>query len=298
MTAPRQVLEGSCYLVTRRCLERRFFLRPSPRTTAAFRYLLAVAASRHGIRVHAFCVLSNHVHLVVSDPHAKLPLFHRDLDGLVARSVNSALGRWESFWAPGSYSAVRLETPAAILEKILYVLANPVAAGLVRRGRDWPGLWSEPGLFGAGPIPVARPPEFFRPRGRMPHQAFLELVPPPGFDDAPGFVVMIQRLLLETEDREAARLGREGRSFLGVARVLAQRPAESPTTSEPRRRLNPRIASRDKWKRVEALARLAEFAGAYREALAAWMAGARETVFPAGTWLLRVHHGVRCAAAG
>jgi REP element-mobilizing transposase RayT len=298
MTAPRQVLEGSCYLVTRRCLERRFFLRPSARTTAIFRYLLAVAASRHRIRVHAFCVLSNHVHLVVSDPHARLPLFHRDLDGLVARAVNCALGRWESFWAPGSYSAVRLETTDAIIEKMVYVLVNPVAAGLVRRGRDWPGLWSDPRLMGAGPVPVARPPEFFRSGGRMPAEAQLELAPPPGFEHDDAFADTLLRQLKVAEDREASRFSTEGRSFLGVARVLCQKPTARPAPGEPRRTMSPRVACRDKWKRIEALVRLAEFSRAYREALAAWMAGARETVFPAGTWLLRVQHGVRCAMVG
>ncbi|WP_242392100.1 hypothetical protein [Anaeromyxobacter oryzisoli] len=59
MTLPRQVLEGATYLVTRRCSERRFFLRPSKDTDAIFRYVLAVAANRYGIQVHAYCVLSN-----------------------------------------------------------------------------------------------------------------------------------------------------------------------------------------------------------------------------------------------
>jgi hypothetical protein len=59
MTAPRQVLEGSTYLVTRRCSERRFFLRPSRETTEIFGYILAVMSERYGILLHAFCVLSN-----------------------------------------------------------------------------------------------------------------------------------------------------------------------------------------------------------------------------------------------
>jgi len=140
MTAPRQILPGTTYLVTRRCSERRFFLRPSYRTNAIFRYILAVAATRYDVRVHAFCVLSNHFHLVVTDPHARLPEFHRYLDALVARATNCSLGRWESFWDPDGYSAVRLESNADVMEKMVYVLANPVAAGLVRHGREWPGL--------------------------------------------------------------------------------------------------------------------------------------------------------------
>ena len=105
MTAPRRILRGATYLVTRRCSERRFFLRPSASTTAIFQYVLAVAALRYNVLIHAYCVMSNHYHLVVTDPDAQLPEFSRYLDSLVARAVNASLGRWEAFWAPGSYSA-------------------------------------------------------------------------------------------------------------------------------------------------------------------------------------------------
>ncbi len=39
MTPPRQVLPGTTYLVTRRCAQREFLLKPSERTTAIFKYV-------------------------------------------------------------------------------------------------------------------------------------------------------------------------------------------------------------------------------------------------------------------
>jgi putative transposase len=295
MTAARQILPGTTYLVTRRCSERRFFLRPSKRTNDIFRYILAISASRYDIQVHAYCVLSNHFHLVVTDPHARLPDFHRYLDGLVARAINFALGRSESFWDPDSYSAVRLETADAVLEKMVYVLANPVAAGLVRHGREWPGLWSGPRQLGADPVVTERPREFFREDGSMPASAQIQLDRPPGFETETSFGEALSNELRAAEDHLAAELGRKGRSFLGVARVLAQKPSARPATGEPRRALSPRVATRNKWKRIEALLRLAEFGRAYREALTAWKAGVREALFPAGTWQMRVQHAVICA---
>jgi hypothetical protein len=101
----------------------------------------------------------------LTDPHARLPAFGQYLDSLVARAVNASHGRSESFWAPNSYSAVLLETPQDVVAKIAYVLANPVAAGLVERGSEWPGLWSAPSLFGGDPIAVERPRSFFRSDG-------------------------------------------------------------------------------------------------------------------------------------
>jgi REP element-mobilizing transposase RayT len=295
MTAPRQILPGAIYLITRRCSERRFFLRPTPQTTEILRYLLAVVSERYGILLHAFCALSNHVHIVLTDPDARLPEFHRDLDALVARAINSCLGRWDAFWERDSYSAVRLETREAILEKMTYVLANPVAAGLVRRGAEWPGLWSDPRHIGVDPVTVARPDEFFRARGPMPPSAPLRLHAPAGFEAAELRPELLERLRL-AEDASAAELAAAGRRFLGVARVLAQDPFARPASAEPRRTLKPNVAARNKWRRIEALLRLAEFRDAYRRALSAWRAGARDVLFPAGTWLMRIQHRVCCAA--
>ena len=296
MTAPRQLLEGTVYLVTRRCSERRFFLRPSEGTNAIFRYVLAVAAERYGILVHAYCVLSNHFHLVVTDPHARLPEFHRDLDALVARAVNRSLGRGESFWDPDSYSAVRLENDEAVLEKMVYVLANPVAAGLVRRGNEWPGLWSNPACLDGEALPVERPQAFFRKYGRLPAVAHLRLTRPAAFQGDDAFLKTITDRLRDAEERAAYELAREGRRFLGAAKVRAQRPFARPVSGEPRRELSPRVACRSKWRRIEALLRLADFVRSYREALDAWRNGRRDALFPPGTWLMRVQHRVCCAA--
>lgn len=297
MTAPRQVLRGTTYLVTRRCSERRLFLRPSGRVNEVFLYALALYAQRYRILVHAFCVLSNHYHLVLTDPWGTLPDFMRDLHALVARATNCSLGRWERFWDPASYSAVRLENDAAVTEKMLYVLANPVAAGLVRHGREWPGLWSDPRRIGRRPIRARRPKGFFNEKGDMPAVVELQLTPPPGFEADP-LIEQLMASLHDAENATADRLAAEGRSFLGLAGILSQSPHGRPATGEPRRQLSPRVACREKWKRIEALQRLKEFARAYREALAAWRNGRRDVLFPTGTWLMRVQHSACCAGSG
>lgn len=291
MTAARQVLPGSTYLVTRRCAQRQLLLRPSDETNALFLYVLAVAARRFNVRVHAFCVLSNHYHLVVTDPDARLPAFGQYLDSLVARATNAALGRWEAFWAPSSYSAVALAAPEDIVSKTAYVLANPVAAGLVRRGREWPGLWSGPEPIGAAPLVAVRPTTFFRANGYMPEKVELELTPPPGFGSAADFRRQVEEALSVLEASEATS---RSHAFLGRRKVLAQRPTFRPAPRELRRALNPRVA-RDKWKRIETLARLAEFVESYREAWRARREGRTEELFPPGTYLMRVLHGAPCA---
>jgi REP element-mobilizing transposase RayT len=298
MTAPRQVLPGTCYLVTRRCAQRQFLLRPSKTTNAVFLYVLAVAAKRFGIRVHAYCVLSNHFHAVVSDPDARLPAFKQFLDSLVARALNASLGRWEAFWAPSSYSAVTLLESSDVVDKTAYVLANPVAAGLVRSGRDWPGLWSAPEQIGAEPIRIERPTVFFRPSGPMPESIELALTVPPGFASVVDFRDQIVQALAARERESVVAVESQGRQFLGARRALAQAPSSQPNREEPRRVLNPRVAGRDKWKRIEALGHLVAFRRAYRAARRAMLQGVREVVFPEGTYWLRVAYGVRCGQYG
>jgi REP element-mobilizing transposase RayT len=262
-----------------------------------FLYVLAVAAERFGMLVHAFCVLSNHFHLVLTDPDAHLPQFEQYLNSLVARAVNASLGRWEAFWAPSSYSAVALTSAEDVVAKMAYVLANPVAAGLVRHGEEWPGLWSRPETIGAAPLRVSRPKTFFSPTGYMPEVAELQLTLPPGFVDVDELRARVAEELATLEDKAARDLKTEGRAFLGAAKVLGQKPTARPGPGEPRRKLSPRVAGRDRWKRIEALSRLVEFLSSYREAWRARREGKKGFLFPAGTYLLRIAHGVPCAAA-
>lgn len=298
MTAPRQILEGATYLVTRRCAQRQFLLTPTPLVNAILKYLLAVAARRYGVQIHAYCVMSNHLHLVVTDPGARLPMFEQYLDGLGGRALNAALGRREALWKPSSYSAVRLLEPADVVDKTAYVLANPVAAGLVQTGRAWPGLWSAPESVGGEPVQVERPRFFFRAKGTMPPRVELELTVPPGFGSAAEFREAVARALEEREAKAVWAAQAAGRGFLGEERVRAQAPASRPKSEEPRVYLNPRIACRDEVRRKEAIGGLLDFLRAYRAALRALRRGVEGVLFPYGTYWLRVAHRVPCAAAG
>jgi hypothetical protein len=47
-------------MITRRCSERRFFLRPDEETNQTFLYCLALAAQRAKVHVNFFNALSNH----------------------------------------------------------------------------------------------------------------------------------------------------------------------------------------------------------------------------------------------
>jgi REP element-mobilizing transposase RayT len=145
------------YHITRRTILRQMLLRPDRLMTRILLYLLAVTTRRHGLQVHAFCAMSDHIHLVVTDVHGNLPAFLHSFHRTVALCTK-ALRQWrDAIWDKSPTSVVRLETEAAIVEAIAYVLANPVAAGLVRRAHEWPGARTLADDIGQGTLSARRP---------------------------------------------------------------------------------------------------------------------------------------------
>ncbi len=130
----------------------------------------------------------------------------------------------------------------------------------------------------------------------MPKSATLSLVRPASFPDLSKteLTKLVRKRLRKKERSIQTQLFAEGRSFLGVLKVLAQRVTDTPTCLEPRGQLSPRVAARDKWRRIEALVRLKDFAQEYRDAWRQWKAGMRGVRFPAGTYAMRVHQGALC----
>ncbi|MCA9681742.1 MAG: hypothetical protein KC457_06075, partial [Myxococcales bacterium] len=234
MTLPRCILNDRTYLITRRCSERRYFLRPDPKIVRIFEYLLGLACERYGILLHGYVCMSNHYHLVVTDPDGVLPDFLKYFNSLLARATNCARGRWETFWGGDSYNAVDLLEEGDVLDKLVYTLANPVSAGLVGRVRAWEGATSASLHFGGRRI-VQRPSFFFS--KRMPEQVTLELVVPPCLSHMSSRELhgelAVRVAEIEAEFRAL------GRMPLGMRAVLAADWNDSPTTREPRRGLNP-----------------------------------------------------------
>ena len=82
---------GAVHMVTRRTTQRMFFLLPRKAVNQAFRYCLALAMLQSGVLVHAYCVMSNHYHIICSDPRGLLPKFTEVLN--VGWLVPTALRR-------------------------------------------------------------------------------------------------------------------------------------------------------------------------------------------------------------
>jgi len=297
MTMPREVIPGSSYLITRRCSRREFRLLPSRAVNQIIHYCLAYAAHCTGTWVHAVQTMSNHWHLVVTDPEGNLPKFMEIVHKLIAKCLNAKFEWEENLWSCEKASAVRLEDEGSILSKIVYVLINPVAAGLVAFVRDWLGFHTADTRFGTS-LKVKRPKVFFRANGDMPDELSLELVRPDAFswmDDA-AFTARVRDEVARQETAIQDAFRAQGRTFLGTKRCLKLSRSSRPRTKEPMFEPSPTVAANDTAIRKAAVARQRAFVKAYREAYELWKAGDRDVLFPPGTYWLRVHAGVLCRA--
>ena len=88
----------------------------------------------------AYCVMPNHVHLLVALPHGAPPLA-RTLQGLkayTARHLNQLRGCSGQVWHRESYDH-RVRNAAELGRVEQYILQNPVKAGLCAEWQQWAG---------------------------------------------------------------------------------------------------------------------------------------------------------------
>jgi putative transposase len=134
----RCILPGLPYHVTQRGTNRqKVFFSTSHRKI----YLSLVA--RHlddaGVRVLAYCLMSNHVHWVVVPERAdSLAVLFRRVHGAYAQAINAGMGRSGHLWQNRFYSCPL--SGAHLWVALRYVEANPVRAGLVGRAEEY--RWS------------------------------------------------------------------------------------------------------------------------------------------------------------
>ncbi len=297
MTAARPIIPGSIYLITRRCLERRRFLAPDERVNALFSYLLAAVSQRHGVEVLAAVQMSNHYHAVIHDPEGNAPAFMREFHALVGRGVNRIRGRSDAFWSADQASLVELVDREAVLDRMAYVLCNPVAAGLVEHGRNWPATRTAAGACAAPPRVYRRPAGFLRKDSAFPDEAELVVGVPPTHGDvsATKFAELLASRVRAMETQLARDLRAQGLHFMTPRALLRLDWNDAPTTPSGLFSLNPLVAARDTEVRHAALARQATFVAEYTRALRAFRRGRRSTVFPGGSWMLPRHFGARVA---
>lgn len=137
----RIVLPGVAHHVTQRGNNRQavFFVEDDRRVYLAY---LKESAERHGVSVSAFCLMTNHIHLVATprtEESLAKALGRTHL--MYAQYVHRLHGRSGHFWQNRFYSCALDEAHAH--NAAAYIELNPVRAGLV--GHAWDYAWSSAG---------------------------------------------------------------------------------------------------------------------------------------------------------
>jgi hypothetical protein len=274
-------------MLTRRCVQRTFLLRPDDATNSAFLYCLALAAIKFGVDVMFTLAESNHHHTIIFDRHGHVSAFLEHFHKLVARSQNALRGRWENFWTAEEPCVTRLLDRAAVIDKLIYAATNPVKDRLVERVHHWPGVNTYPAFIQRRAINVKRPTHFFR--ASMPAEATLDLIVPPELGDPAEVVREVREGVEAVEEQARTERMATGAGVLGRRRVLEQSWKDCPTSFALRRQRRPRFAGALEV-RLPALASYRSFLWAYKYARDRWRRGL-DAVFPAGTyWLTRFAH--------
>jgi putative transposase len=101
---------------------------------------LREAAGEYGLAVHAYVLMTNHVHLLATPAgEESLPRTMQSLGRRYVRHVNRLYGRTGTLWE-GRYRAAPIDSDAYFFDCCRYIELNPVRAGIVARARDY--RWS------------------------------------------------------------------------------------------------------------------------------------------------------------
>ncbi len=135
---PRLHIPGALYhVILRGNAQGDIFFGPEDRD--AFYHLLAEGVRRFGYRVHAFCLMTNHVHLALQAGDESLSRGMQNLGFRYTRHVNAARKRVGRLFE-GRYKAFLVDQESYGLDLVRYLHLNPVRSGMVRDAADYP--WS------------------------------------------------------------------------------------------------------------------------------------------------------------
>jgi len=127
------------------------------------RYLdwLAEGAADYGCAVHAYVLMTNHVHLLVTPGSADaLPRTMQSLGRRYVRYVNREYRRTGTLWE-GRYRACPIDGDEHFFTCCCYIELNPVRAGMVHHPREY--VWSSYRAHADGKLDaLASEPPIFR----------------------------------------------------------------------------------------------------------------------------------------
>jgi REP-associated tyrosine transposase len=139
--------------------------------------LLGEVVVRQEWRCLSYCLMDNHVHLLLETPEPNLGAGMCRLQGMYAQAFNRRHGRSGHVFQ-GRFGSVVVKTDEQLLMAARYIVRNPVEAGLCEQPGDW--CWSSHAATINGRRPpwldVARLLGYFGAAGGEPRERYAEFV--------------------------------------------------------------------------------------------------------------------------
>ena len=99
---------------------------------------IALLADRYHIRLHAFCLMSNHIHFLVETSRKDgISRFMQQLQAYHARLIHSDQNQDGHLWK-NRFGHTRITSPAHYRHTMLYIERNPLQAKMVTRAEYYP----------------------------------------------------------------------------------------------------------------------------------------------------------------
>ncbi|MCF6209076.1 MAG: transposase [Gammaproteobacteria bacterium] len=117
-----------------------------------FLHTLAEVVGRFNWLCHAYCLMTNHYHLLVETPDGNLSKGMRHLNGVYTQATNRRHARSGHLFQ-GRFKGILVDKDSYLLELTRYVVLNPVRVGMVRQPGKW--QWSSyRAMIGDTPAPT------------------------------------------------------------------------------------------------------------------------------------------------
>jgi REP element-mobilizing transposase RayT len=129
---------GAFYHVTSRGNEQKDVFK-SQKDREKFLEYLASATQRYGALIHAYCLMSNHYHLLLETPAGNLSQIMQHINSAYTTYFNIKRKRAGHLFQ-GRFKAILVEADEYATELSRYIHLNPVRAGIVSNPEDYP--WS------------------------------------------------------------------------------------------------------------------------------------------------------------
>ena len=129
---------GAHYHVTARGNEQKDVFK-SQRDREQFLSYLESAVVRYGAVIHAFCLMSNHYHLLLETPSGNLSQIMHHVNGAYTNYFNTKRKRSGHLFQ-GRFKSILVEADVYLRELSRYIHLNPVRAGMVTRPEEY--RWS------------------------------------------------------------------------------------------------------------------------------------------------------------